>query len=71
MPRPVQIRLHYRDDAAFLLRLEEAILKDDRQTAAWRKEASEMARALSLIILKAKIPDQQKNGGKKPHPESK
>lgn len=68
MPRPVQIRASYRDDAAFLLRLEEAILKDDRQTPAWRKEASELARALSLIILKAKIPEQQKNGGKRAAP---
>jgi transposase len=64
VPRPVQIRASYRDDAAYLLRLEEALSKDDRQTAAWRKEACELARSLSVKLLQAKTPE-QKNGSKK------
>jgi hypothetical protein len=69
--RPVQIRASYRDDAAYLLRLEEALSKDDRQTPEWRKEACDMARALSLKLLQAKIeePDlkaaPKRNGAKK------
>lgn len=65
MPRPVQIRASYRDDAAYLLRLEEALSKDDRQSAVWRKEACKLARSLSVKLLQAETPE-QKNGGKKP-----
>ena len=55
MAKPVQIRASYRDDGAFLLRLEAAILKDDRQTEAWRKETCAMIRALNLRLLSAKV----------------
>lgn len=55
MAKPVQIRASYRDDGAFLLRLEAAILKDDRQTEEWRKETCAMIRALSLRLLSAKV----------------
>ena len=65
MPRPVQIRASYRDDAAFLLRLEEAISKDTRQTDAWRAEACRQARALSVMLLKAETPEQKRNGKSK------
>jgi len=58
MPRPVSIRASYRDDASFLLRLEAAIVKDDRQTESWRQETAQMIRQLSMRLLEA---DKAKN----------
>jgi hypothetical protein len=55
--KPVQIRASYRDDAAFLLRLEAAVAKDDRQTDKWRKDTCGMLRNLSQILLAAKVED--------------
>jgi hypothetical protein len=55
--KPVQIRASYRDDAAFLLRLETAVAKDDRQTEAWRKEGCKRLRELSQFLLSAKVED--------------
>jgi hypothetical protein len=43
----------YRTDAAYLLRLEEAIEKDARQSADWRKNAKDLARKLSQMLLAA------------------
>ena len=60
MAKPVQIRASYRDDAAFLLRLEAAVVKDDRQTDEWRKETCAQIRSLSLRLLSAKIPQAAK-----------
>jgi len=53
--KPVQIRASYRDDAAFLLRLEAAVVKDDRQTDEWRRDTCAQIRSLSLRLLSAKI----------------
>lgn len=61
MPRPVAIRADYRNDAGFLLRLEVAVGKDDRQTADWRKDTSALIRQLALRLLEA---DTNKNQGK-------
>jgi len=55
--KPVQIRASYRDDAAFLLRLETAVAKDNRQTEPWRKETCKMLRELSQRLLSAKVED--------------
>ena len=55
MPKPVQIRASYRDDAAFLIRLESAVAKDDRQTEEWRRETCADIRRLSVRLLEAKI----------------
>lgn len=68
MPRPVAIRVSYRDDAGFLLRLEAAVGKDDRQTADWRKETSTLIRQLSLRLLEA---DTSLNLGKEKDGKSK
>jgi hypothetical protein len=57
--KPVSIRASYRDDAAFLIRLETAISKDDRQTEEWRKETCAQVRALSVRLLSAKIDGEQ------------
>jgi hypothetical protein len=53
VPRPVAVRVSYRTDAAYLLRLEEAIEKDTRQSADWRKKAKDLARKLSQMLLAA------------------
>jgi hypothetical protein len=60
MPRPVAIRLSYRDDAGFLLRLESAVLKDDRQTPEWRDDTAKQIRQLAMRLLEA---DASKNMG--------
>lgn len=72
MPKPVQIRASYRDDAAFLIRLESAVAKDDRQTEEWRRDTCAEIRRLSVRLLEAKIevaadatPAKSKNGNKK------
>ena len=54
MAQPVKVRASYRDDAAYLLRLEEAVLKDDRQSKEWREETCKMLRDTSLRLLQAK-----------------
>ena len=53
MSRPVSIRASYRDDAAYLIRLEAAVEKDDSQSKDWRQETSQMLRKLSLRFLEA------------------
>jgi hypothetical protein len=60
MPRPVAIRLSYRDDAGYLLRLESAVVKDERQTTEWRDETAKQIRQLSMRLLGA---DASKNMG--------
>ena len=53
MPRPVAVRVSYRDDAGFLLRLEAAVVKDERQTPEWRNETAQQIRQLSMRLLEA------------------
>ena len=53
MSRPVSIRVSYRDDAAYLIRLEAAVEKDDSQSKDWRQETAQMLRRLSLRFLEA------------------
>jgi hypothetical protein len=54
MPRPVAIRASYRNDAAFLLRFEEAVSKDLTQSEEWRRRVCEKTRELAQLILTAK-----------------
>ena len=54
MPKPVQMRASYRDDGAFLLRLEAAVSKDTRQSEAWRKGTMAKIHDLALHLLSAK-----------------
>lgn len=49
------MRVSYRDDAAYLLRLEAAVSKDTRQVDEWRKETCAMIKALTVRLLGAKI----------------
>jgi hypothetical protein len=53
MSRPVQIRVSYRNDAAFLLRLEDAVSKDERQEEVWRQETCAHIRQLATRLLQA------------------
>jgi len=53
MPRPVAIRVSYRDDAGYLLRLEAAVVKDERQTQEWRDDTARLTRQLSMRLLQA------------------
>jgi hypothetical protein len=65
MPRPVAVRVDYRNDAGFLLRFDAAVSKDDRQTADWRKETSALIRQLVLRLLEAdasRSTEKEKNG---------
>jgi len=62
MARPVAIRSSWRSDAAYLLRLEEAIEKDVTQSARWRRETWRLARRLAQKFLAA----EQRRVGTKP-----
>ena len=53
MSRPVAIRVSWRDDAGYLLRLQAAVLKDGQQTEAWRETTAEMIRQLAMRLLEA------------------
>ena len=53
MPRLVQMRAMYRDDAAYLLRLEAAVAKDDRRTEAWRNRAIDHLHKAAIMFLEA------------------
>jgi hypothetical protein len=53
MARPVAIRSSWRSDAAYLLRLEEAIEKDVTQSPRWRRETWRLARRLAQKFLSA------------------
>jgi len=53
MARPVAMRLSWRADAAYLLRLEEAIEKDTTQSPRWRRETWRLARRLAQKFLAA------------------
>jgi hypothetical protein len=53
VPRPVKMRVSYRDDGGYLLRLEAAVMQDARQSEAWRQETAGLARALALRLLEA------------------
>ena len=53
MPRPVSIRVSYREDASFLLRLEAAVVKDTSQSETWRKGTAQKIRDVALCLLEA------------------
>jgi len=53
MPRLVQMRAMYRDDAAYLLRLEAAVAKDSRRTEVWRSRAIDHLHKAAIMFLEA------------------
>ena len=62
MARPVSRRVSYRRDAAFVLRLEEAIGLDTIRSPSWKARAASMARAFAQMLLTA---EQDSAGSKK------
>ena len=62
MARPVAIRSSWRNDAAYLLRLEEAIEKDTTQSPGWRRETWCLTRRLARKFLEA---EQRRVGAKR------
>lgn len=54
MARPVKVRASYNSDAAFLLRMEEAIGLDPNQDEDWKRTACEKSRDLAQHLLTAK-----------------
>jgi hypothetical protein len=61
--RPVSMRVSYRPDASYLLRLEAALAKDERQSQAWRDRMVRSVRALAQDLLEA---DRLSNLGSRP-----
>ncbi len=51
MPRTVAIRASYQQDAAFLLRLAEAIDKDPAVSVEKKREAIEQCNSLAMAII--------------------
>lgn len=58
MSRPVALRTSWRNDAAWLLRFEEAVEKDRVQSPEWRRAVCEKTRELYQMLLTAKRPIQ-------------
>ena len=58
MPRPVAVRVSYREDSAHLIRFEGAILRDLDLPEDWRRTFAQMAHDLALRSLQA---DDMKN----------
>lgn len=54
------MRASYRDDAAFLLRLETAVSKDTRKTEQWRTQACSQIRTLVQTLLEVDEPPAKK-----------
>jgi len=51
--RPVSVRASYRNDASYLLRLEAALAKDERQTEEWRNRMVRAVRGVAQDLLEA------------------
>ncbi len=51
MARPVGVRPAYDKDAAFFLRVKEALGKDETLEQAWRKEATELLTRLARMFV--------------------
>lgn len=53
MGRPVEVRPNYRSDAAYLLRFEGALSKDESLPSEHRSKMMEAAHALSMLCMEA------------------
>lgn len=65
MAQPVKIRASYRQDAAYFLRLEEAVEKDDRQPLEWRQDICAQLRALAVRFMQTKSSSERPNAKQK------
>lgn len=53
MPRAVAVRANYREDSAYLIRFESAILKDPDLPEDWRREFAQFVHTLATRCLEA------------------
>jgi hypothetical protein len=53
VPRPVAVRVTYREDTAYLVRFETAILKDLDLPEEWRRDFAQDAHRLAVRCLEA------------------
>lgn len=53
MARPVKIRACYREDSAYLIRFEGAVLKDAELPEGHREEMARTAHRLSILCMEA------------------
>jgi len=53
MPRKPAIRVSYQNDANYLFRLVDAIERDTKRPAAWRKKLATATQALAIEFTKA------------------
>ena len=53
MPRPIEVRPSYDNDAGFLTRLSVAISKDTAQPNEWIREAQTTIQSLILLLTEA------------------
>jgi hypothetical protein len=61
MPRKPQVRISYQNDAAYFVRLSQAVEDDNKRSSKWKKKVLGHLNALSLIFLE----DEKKRVGKK------
>lgn len=52
MPKPVKIRVHFTEDAKFLMRLKSAIERDSRPSE-WSQEVSALIDRLAVLLIQA------------------
>lgn len=57
MPRAVSMRASYGPDAAYLLRLQAAVKKDTRRSAAWTQKVLRALNQVSSLFLQAESDD--------------
>lgn len=60
MPRKPAIRVSYTNDANYLFRLQDAIERDEKRPAEWRKKLASMTQALAIEFTKAPEPKESK-----------
>jgi hypothetical protein len=53
VPKPVAVRANYREDTAYLVRFETAILKDADLPEEWRRKFAHAAHGLAAMCLEA------------------
>ena len=57
MPRPVAVRVSYRNDAAWILRFTTAVRKDARRSEAWKDKLSHHLNEVAQMLLQAEAED--------------
>lgn len=53
MPRAVSVKANYREDGAYLIRFESAVLKDTDLPEEWRRQFAQAVHSLAAKCLEA------------------